>query len=780
MEEHKFTKWKLPSATHILERAADMDTLRSWTNLYFGQKYRRKCCDEHWKKLLKEWFDHLFSLCIQAEHMPDQCIKLFHAFIYAWQCNDNGHLQRSTIRTFFIYFANRLENWHAQFRFWSYHKQGIAPRDVAAIIAFLNQELVYLRENGREILDPGTKGVELQTEQYMSYVLNSSIFDMALNWLSFLWSIEEERINNFGTASMTTQPWFHPSLFEVIPPGVLCNEFSHFIRCLGTSRQYAASHPSFSFRHSPRPGRICIFDYPFFLSVESRLSLLEEFHFELQEASISDHALNEYQDMFSEDETPAFLATVAPEAVEALVLETAMSSPPTETAAAEEHEEDCDCDFNSNDDGRIDDDSVPDDDDEDEEEDEEDQFQMVIDRNNLFSDFINALDNPDKKDRDYFHHLTVIFASEEQIARDGGGVQKEAFRLFIQELFAQDWLWSKDEETGYMLPRALDPDIFQDSPDFAHNWVILWNRIGRILGIALLNNMFSCVFASPVPTVLILRILRQESVTWSDFVLAFPGKSKWITKLFMPECNESLVFDGMTADCTVPVVTLKNVEQAPPTIVGSTFNLAEWQSALRCSHADLKSPELQGKVLDRTNRDEMQRYANFSFKTFLGSHDFSPWHVFKQGLLSIIPTPEMLIFHPHELHHAFAKAQRDRLLNVSFLREHSEIVDAEVGASQEQTTASLTMLWDVLSQWNAQCLEQLLLFWTSDVDILRKMNNGYLMLQINLLWNADLRHLLPVSHTCSQTLDLPVYENSSVLDKNLRIVCNYSTGFGII
>jgi hypothetical protein len=446
---------------------------------------------------------------------------------------------------------------------------------------------------------------------YLFYILQHRKFEMCLSWLCFLWKNDNNvmRFLDFEQPQsdilkhvpdclllqtffgyfkhMVTRkdPSSPPSLF-------LCTTWPRKERTL---------------RFTSKPARIMIFDHPFLLSLSKRIDLMEDFHMEMQEIDCYDedgefvpYALDHYHRDFPVRATSNYHASVI--VGYQYPLRTTARQPRIQASASEIKSEEAKEEKETiplvkeneknTDDNVVDTISVPaiivvnnnevdsvpqliqenlddllswseeEEDDEFDEDEGEDDFSeeefdededlhhscnhlhLRIDRERLFDCFINRIQHEER--RECTRELKVRFTNEE-MAADAGGVQREAFRLFFKELFdPKNMFWTYDEETGYALPMRLSESLFKNcSNDFENKWMMLWETIGTIIGIALSNNMWSLVFHSPLPIQILMRLLRDEEVEWKDFEMTFPTRAKFLKKLSNPAENKDMVYENM-------------------------------------------------------------------------------------------------------------------------------------------------------------------------------------------------------------------------------------------
>ena len=755
-------RWNKLTTMKIMETGEPI-RLRKWLNQYLLRKHQQRCCDDHWQKNLYSWFNHLFTLCLESEHQPDTAVHIFLVFLYSWRYLRAEDVKRKWIRRFFVYFGNRLDEWYTNFYDVCYLQNGMELEDSIEIARFIHEELNVLKRLASTyalLMDEDEKtsrqdallseGAFKRYQLYLSYVLNHHKFETSLYWLSFLWKTPNQ-VSRFLSFD---QP--QTDLLEFVPSDILLETFIVFYKHLTCNNLYWRE-PS-KIRYTMKPSRIMIFDHPYLLSVKKRIALLEDFHLYMQD--VSDYLEEEMPQTIS---SSSFLPLPDVESHENLI-------PPEIPALLWEDTKTTELElYNNNND-------ESDDDDENEDENYDNAFQLILDRTNLFSCFINSLN--ENSTNDSFRTLNVTF-SDEEIATDAGGVQREAFRLFMKELFANpetNPFWTFDDDTGYALPRPISLELLKNDAQFTSQWLELWNKIGQIVGMALFHNMWNVVFESPLPIVILLRLMRNEVIEWNDFEMEFPKRAQWLLKLQDTNTNENLVYEEMPMSWTCPALG-KNTpdnEEKQENMQQRSFHLQTWKESLNLN-ASLEI-SASSEYLDRKNAVQLFQYAAQSWRYHLCIHEFSPWTVFISGIQSVFPLAESSILHPYEMKLYFNPSHhRSLVTNIDFLKQHTRVLSKESVLTPEQLLYIETF-WNILRQFRYEQIWSLLLFITADVDIIRKLEHQQHQLSIQL--NAP-SSALPVAHTCSQTFDLPQYASKEILLERLLYILDYSEGFGL-
>lgn len=836
-----YKRWNKLSTSKIFEHTSDISKFRQWIVKYLQQKQRTRCCVQHWQQNLYNWFNHLFILCIESEHQSEKAVYLFLVFLYSWRFLPTKDIKRRWIQKFFVYFGNRLEDWYFEFQSICLYRKGLQTTDAVEIIRFIHEEFNELKLLSRtyaKITEADDNFVidfqnrydvdiehitQLRLEkyqQYVAYILSHHKFETSLYWLCFLWKLNPH-INEFPGWKLC-----HPDLFEHVPMEILHQLFVSYYKNTGSRNPFAASQ----IRATSKPFRIGIFDYPNLLSFELRMKILEDFHRQIQHAYTYEDSSNEIFDIMENNHRgPLWFDNEEEEEEEEVEVDDDVENIPNEQEEKHKHEneiklepeekekehkanvdelvieckkalsalinqanrnEDTDVEaeeeenYNENDDNE-DFDDYDDYDYDNGEDDDDEHFQVVLDRDNVFSCFLNAMENR----RERFMELNVTFVREE-IAFDAGGVQREAFRLFMNELFnpsEMNRFWTIDEDTGYALPLIVDPELLKTNSSLYKIWISIWNKIGMVFGIALLNNMWNVAFNSPIPTILFMKLLRNEQVTWVDFVTMFPKRAQFLTKLRNPEQNSELVYPDMPSCWSGSALEIKadyETLDAKNNDKSLIFNLTKWQSFTNKKNIDLPCNENNPDVcLDRNNALQMDAYVSHWWRSFLGLNEYGPWTYLVNGLQTVISQAEAMILHPYEMKQFFDRDHQMQLLkNTNFLKTHFKLHERklEVELDEKEVVKRkeyFELFWKVIERWDYKQIWDLLLFITSDLDILRKMEHQQAKITVVLI-KMD-KAWLPNAHTCSNTLDLPFYATEEILEQSLLKCLEYKEGFGL-
>lgn len=150
-------------------------------------------------------------------------------------------------------------------------------------------------------------------------------------------------------------------------------------------------------------------------------------------------------------------------------------------------------------------------------------------------------------------------------------------------------------------------------------------------------------------------------------------------------------------------------------------------------------------------------FLNYSFSIF---NDQIPLiNAFKDGLSCVIPIELSSLFLPSEFEMLFTGPHH---ISVELLKE---ITKYESGLSINDQR--IKYLWEVLESFSEVELKKYLMFTTSCSRIPIYNKNFYIKISPlnNNISNPD--NLLPISHTCFYTLNLPNYSTSEILKEKL-------------
>lgn len=137
---------------------------------------------------------------------------------------------------------------------------------------------------------------------------------------------------------------------------------------------------------------------------------------------------------------------------------------------------------------------------------------------------------------------------------------------------------------------------------------------------------------------------------------------------------------------------------------------------------------------------------------------------FKNGLSEVIPMDLSIIFNPAEFEILFTGQHH---ITIPLLKS---ITKYESGLSANENRIKL--LWECLESFNESELKKYLMFVTSCCKIPIYNRSFYIKIcpLSNTVVNAD--NLLPVSHTCFYTLNLPNYSCLEVMKQKLLLAIN--------
>jgi len=186
----------------------------------------------------------------------------------------------------------------------------------------------------------------------------------------------------------------------------------------------------------------------------------------------------------------------------------------------------------------------------------------------------------------------------------------------------------------------------------------------------------------------------------------------------------------------------------------------------------------------------------------------SAWLFMLKGIRSINDRREWSLFGADELNKHFNKGEMLKALKVSDLQTaveyrgfsrapNSNVCKSGYAPTSEYQLCSIVKkhlqyhaeevhtyyheyfdwFWNTVEEFSKSQLESLLMFMASDLDILRKLVAKEVTIVI--INNEGDNFTLPSASTCFNTLKLPVYSTKVALQKHLRLILDYSEGFGV-
>jgi len=336
-----------------------------------------------------------------------------------------------------------------------------------------------------------------------------------------------------------------------------------------------------------------------------------------------------------------------------------------------------------------------------------------------------------QKRRDLLKPLKVHFIGEQGV--DEGGVKKEFFQIFFDEVLSPDYgMFNVDSES-----RALwfTGDSGEKCGGEQEEAFLL---IGVMAGLAVYNQV---ILNLPFPGLLWNKLLGIEC-TFSDFVRAFPEQARSLSKIMEYDEAEGSLEDVMCLDFTLDARALP----------GATRNVE-----LKPGGADIK--------VTKANRAEYVRlYVDFAVNKVCEQQ----FESFSKGFYMLCGGQALEIFRPQELenlvcgspHLDFDALQRGALYEGGYCRE-SQVVK---------------WFWQIASELSLQDKKKLLKFFTGSD---RSPIGGLEKMKCVIQRAGPDSMSLPTAHTCFNVLMLPEYTSRGKTRDRLLTAISNSSGFGL-
>lgn len=146
---------------------------------------------------------------------------------------------------------------------------------------------------------------------------------------------------------------------------------------------------------------------------------------------------------------------------------------------------------------------------------------------------------------------------------------------------------------------------------------------------------------------------------------------------------------------------------------------------------------------------------------------------FCKGFYQVIGRQELLIFSPEEFDLVCCGSSR---INISDWEEH-----CEYAGQYHRNHPIINMFFRVISKWSSENISKLLLFITGSPQI---PLNGFAEFNESgrpiIIASGSEKNRLVAAHTCTNTLDLPPYENDQEMNDKLLFAIRECNSFGII
>ena len=408
--------------------------------------------------------------------------------------------------------------------------------------------------------------------------------------------------------------------------------------------------------------------------------------------------------------------------------------------------------------------------------------------------------------------LSVRFTNEEW-AVDQGGVRKECFEQFFRELFqpAQP-LWLHDAYNNTYWPRRVGR---AQTPATHRQLQQLWRKLGTLFGLAV---CYGRRVPFPLPGRLFFHHWRrfaerkkrcaragharcrlgagcdplrdealheeapheeaprpaEERVAFEVleplFEEAFPSHSRLLHRMRHYSTEE-----WEAADCAFQIEQHVTVSALDVSDRARDWDMVPLQQ--RLSHTSvsetfaLRAPAPAAFGAAQTGRDDERVNAdNFPeyYEAVVRFHCACPANLrwFFQGMARVLDLSTFDLFSAEELQATFCARPT---FTVDELRARTVFTHFETKAGSADARVQ-TWFWEILREWDATQLEDLMLFVTSSPCLPSRLN----------VWRGSPNdQLLPSAQSCFDSLVLPIYSSKEIMRRKLLSSLEYKLGFGV-
>lgn len=354
-------------------------------------------------------------------------------------------------------------------------------------------------------------------------------------------------------------------------------------------------------------------------------------------------------------------------------------------------------------------------------------FRIEVRRSNILADSYRKLHNI--RTEDWLKKFRVSFLDEEGV--DAGGLRKDWFSSLVKNLFNPNYALFVPSSNG----RA-----YQPSPSSYVNpeHIEYFTFAGKILARALIEGI---TVEAHMTRAFLKQILgQQESMSLTD----------------IEDCDESL---------HQSFVWMLNNDVEPLDM----YFTADFDDMGNHKLINLKE---NGDQIQVTNENK-EEFVRLQVNHRLVHQIAQQTRAFLDGFYSLIPFEEIRMFKPDELNLIICGVpdidiedfKRNVRINCSVYNKGHKVIK---------------MFFKVISRWSGEQMAKLLLFITGSSQV---PFGGFKELAsigkpITIDYGGDSSRF-PVSHTCTNTLDLPAYNNEAELEKKLIFSINECNSFGI-
>ncbi|KAJ0032142.1 hypothetical protein NQD34_002223 [Periophthalmus magnuspinnatus] len=334
---------------------------------------------------------------------------------------------------------------------------------------------------------------------------------------------------------------------------------------------------------------------------------------------------------------------------------------------------------------------------------------------------IIAMENPS----DLKKQLVVEFEGEQGI--DEGGISKEFFQLFLEEIFNPDigmFRYDEDTKLFWFNPSSLENDA-------------QFTLIGIVLGLAIYN---SCILDVHFPMVVYRKLMGKKG-TYQDLADLNP--------MLFRSLKDLLEYTGNVQDDLM-----------------LTFQISQTDLFGNPTLYDLKEKGDQIPVTKENRQEFVEMYADY----ILNKSVECQFKAFKKGFLMVTnESPLKYLYRPEEVELLICGSRK---LDFDALEKTT---DYDGGYSKDSQI--IKDFWEIIHSFSEE-QKKLFLQFTTGTD--RAPVGGLGKLKMIIARNGPDTDRLPTSHTCFNALLLPEYSSKDKMRDQLLKAITYAKGFGLL
>ena len=345
---------------------------------------------------------------------------------------------------------------------------------------------------------------------------------------------------------------------------------------------------------------------------------------------------------------------------------------------------------------------------------------FIVDREHITESTLTIIEMLEGR---YLLPFEVTFKGEE--GKDAGGLTREFFYKLAEVAFSPDYGMFRflNSKFYWFTPKSIVEDKY-------------FNLLGVIVGLSAVNSV-------PMPIrfpLLMYKKILHKTIDLDDFFEVNPE--------FVKSANymRNMVKDGGDVKdigiyFTATIEKFGNVEDVP-IIEG-------------------------GEDIAVTN-DNLERYIREYIDWFCDRSIAREYNSFHRGLNKVIDQRLLELFTPRDL---------DQLVSGDPVFNWKELMEVTTYYGYEPDDDAVKMFWDVFMDCFDDDDRRALLKFTTGCDY--APIGGFKDMEFVIERSDDVK-LLPVAHTCMQTLVLPDYETFGKMKNALETIIKYTEGFGFI